>query len=168
MRTLIFALFFTACLVSIRPAHAASNSADASNAIPVTIDSIAFMEEVDTSLKLAKSGEYGRLTPGRIARMTAARNKIASLLKGHATGADIKLEDRIEVYNQHQIVLSAVRSTDKDRIVCKRVAAIGTRLAETECMTVGQREARAKLGRENLDKMRRNICFPGEGNCDVY
>lgn len=91
MRTLIFALLVTACFSSIQSANAASNSADASGAIPVTTDAKAFLEEIDTSLRLARSGEYGRLTPGRIARMSSARNKIANFLKGHESGADLNL-----------------------------------------------------------------------------
>lgn len=164
MRTLIFAFVFTSCLTFIQFASAATNSATASNSVPATTDAKAFVAEIDNSIRLARSGEYGRMTPGRLARMTVARNKIAALLKDHATATELKDEDRVEVYNQQEIILSAMRSADKDRIVCKRVAAIGTRLAQTECMTIGQREARAKRAREDVNNIRRNVCFPGEGS----
>ena len=164
MRTFIFALAFSSCFTSIQCVNAASNSAPAASSAPAIVDAKAFIAEIDNSIRLARSGEYGRMTPGRLARMSSARNKIVALLKDHASATDLEDEDRVEVYNQQEIILSAMRSADKDRIVCKRVAAIGTRLAQTECMTVGQREARAKRAREDVDNMRRNLCFPGEGS----
>jgi len=164
MRTLIFVLIFSSCFTLSQSACAASYSASASNSVPVATNAKDFLAEIDSSIRLARSGEYGRMTPGRIARMTSARNKIAALLKDHVTATELKDEDRIEVYNQQEIVLSAMRSADKDRIVCKRVAAIGTRLAKTECMTVSQREARAKRAREDVDRINRNVCYLGEGS----
>ena len=40
----------------------------------------------------------------------------------------------------------------------------GSRLPRTECMSVAEREARAKAARENTDKFIRNVCTPGEGS----
>ena len=71
------------------------------------------------------------MTPGRIARMTTAGSNTVTRLKDHVSATDLEDEDRVEVYNQQEFVLSAMRSADKDRIVCKRVAAIGTRPAQT-------------------------------------
>ncbi len=50
------------------------------------------------------------------------------------------------------------RSTNKARIVCKRVVKTGTRLIEDECLTIAQREARAKMSRERTELIQRGGC----------
>ena len=125
-------------------------------------DAEAFVEEVTETVDLARSGEYGRLKRGDMAKLDFAQEQISELLAGHATAMELRPDDRITVYNAQERITAILRNNDKDRIVCKREAKTGTRLAVTECMTVAEREQRAKVARENVSKKQRDIRYAPE------
>jgi len=126
-------------------------------------DAEKFVEEIDQSLVLAMNGDYGRMKRGDITRMNKARDVIAELLEGHSNALELKPEERIELYNAQEVLTATIRNDEKDRKVCKLEAVTGSRLGKTECMTVAEREERAKQARAGLEDQIRTVCIPGEG-----
>jgi hypothetical protein len=126
-------------------------------------DADAFVLEIDEALELAREGEYGRLKRGTMTRLENARDTIAGLLEGHASAMELPPQERIDLYNAQEQITAALNNDNKGRMVCKREATTGSRLAKTECMTVAEREARARVARESTEKLFRNVCIPGEG-----
>lgn len=124
----------------------------------------AFLAELDDSLRLARTGGYGRVRRGDINRLEFARNRIVTLLKGHANASELSPENQVALYENREMIARILRSDNKNRIVCKRETKLGTRLPTTECLTLGQREERARAARENTDRAQRNLCYVGEGN----
>ncbi|MGQ0799857.1 MAG: hypothetical protein ACT4NL_07065 [Pseudomarimonas sp.] len=126
-------------------------------------DAEKFVEEIDQSLVLAMAGDYGRMKRGDITRMNKARDVIAELLEGHSNALELKPEERIELYNAQEVLTATIRNDEKDRKVCKLEAVTGSRLGKTECMTVAEREERARRARSGLEDQIRTVCLPGEG-----
>lgn len=139
-------------------------AAEAATAVPAPGPSIAdnLLAEIDASVELAREGGYGRLKRGDTAKLEKARDVINELLEGHADPAQLPAEERLEVHNAQQLIAGILGKDNKDRVVCKRAASLGSRVAGTECMTVGQREARARASRENTSFAQRENCIPGE------
>jgi hypothetical protein len=108
-----------------------------------------FLTEIEQTIELALDGDYGRIKGADIDRMLAAHKTIKSLLDGHENARHLQPEQRIELYNAQETISAIVRNDEKNRKVCKRVSATGSRLTKAECMTVAQREARAKAVRES-------------------
>jgi hypothetical protein len=144
------------------PVETVAERADA-QAAEIT-DADAFIDEIDTAIGLARSGEYGQLGRSQLSRLDRARNQIAKLLDGHASALELRPDDRIALYNAQEYITSTLRNDDKDRMICKREVRTGTRVPKTECLTVAEREARAETARDNTDKHQRDVCYPGVGN----
>jgi hypothetical protein len=125
----------------------------------------AFVDEIDRSLALARKGGYGPLKKGSEKTLKADRDVIADLLKGHATASELKPDDRIAVYNAQEEITSILNNKDKNRMVCRKEAPIGTRIQTNICMTVAEREARAAAAKENTGDVQRERCAPGETAC---
>ncbi len=127
-------------------------------------DAEAFVDEIDDTLALARDGTYGRLKRGSMSQAEAARNKIATLLEGHESAMELRPEERIELYNAQELIVAMVRNDDKGRMVCKKEMRLGSRFPTTECLTVAQREDKARSARNDTHDTMRTVCIPGEGN----
>lgn len=145
-----------------QPSAAPAQGTATTSAAPAASVADRLLEEIDLSLQLAREGGYGRLKRGDTARLEKARERIDQLLAGHADPAELPAEARLEVHNAQQLIAGILKRDDKDRVVCKREPILGSRVAGTECLTVGQREARTRQSRENTDFVQRTVCVPGE------
>lgn len=123
------------------------NRALPDNQVLLVTDAKEYMARINNTLELASKGEYGQLKRGSESKMRAARDRIAELLHGHATTTEVQGEDRVALVNAEEVIKSVIRNDDKDRIVCTHVAGTGSRLAKKECMSIAEREERARAAR---------------------
>lgn len=126
-------------------------------------DAEAFLDEIDETLAMAREGTYGPLKKGSMVQAESARDKIARLLEGHENAMELQPDERIELYNAQETIVAMVRNEDKDRMVCKKEIRLGSRMPTTECLTVAQREEKARGARAGANDSLRNVCVPGEG-----
>ena len=107
------------------------------------------LQEIDLTLELARDGDYGRIEAQDMARLEELRTTIGNLLVNQPNPRALKADDRLIIFNAQEEMTAIVRNDDKNRKVCKRVTGTATRLAKAECLTVAQRETRAKSVRES-------------------
>ena len=131
------------------PAKDSSRGAHADAYVATISSASIFLEELEHTVAMAMDGDYGRIKGADVDRMLAAQKTIKSLLAGHDNARHLQPDERIALYNAQEAIKAIVRNDEKNRKVCKRVAGTGTRLAKAECMTVAEREARAKAVRES-------------------
>lgn len=124
----------------------------------------AYLAKIDDMLALAATGQYGMLKRGAAAQLQSERNRIASLLGTQATVAELPPDDRLAIQNAEDSITAILRNKEKERMVCTREAKTGTRFATSECMTVSEREARAKAAAEAVGDVQRETCVPNEFN----
>lgn len=127
-------------------------------------DANQYLANLDQTLGMARHGDYGRLKRGSEVKLQAVREHIANLLKDHASTSELRPDDRIALANAQEEIKSIINNQEKDRMVCRSEAPTGTRFPTTECMTVGEREGRARAAGEGLEKFRRGECIPNETN----
>jgi hypothetical protein len=130
----------------------------------IATDLAKYIGEIDRAIAMAKEGQYGKLQRGSEARLKAARETIGRLLKDTNDPRTLPAEQRIELFNAHQEIASIINHQDKNRVVCTRERKTGSRLATTECMTVGEREERARIAALGTQSFQQAVCTPGEGN----
>jgi hypothetical protein len=123
-----------------------------------------YLAELDRAIRLAKEGQYGKLPKGATERLTTLRMTIGDLLAGGVDPRTLSPDQRLALFNSHQEIEAILKKNDKSRMVCTREAEIGSRVTKTSCMTVGEREERARLAQRGTDSMQRNVCTPGPGN----
>jgi hypothetical protein len=141
-------------------------SAQASRA-DTQVDKIAtnvakYVAEIDRAIEMAKEGGYGKLQRGSEARLVTARETIGALLRDVADPRELPADKRIELFNAHETIASILKHQDKSRVVCTSDRKTGSRLKTTECLTVGEREERAKVSAELARETQRVLCVPGE------
>jgi hypothetical protein len=127
-------------------------------------DTAKYLAELDASIKLAREGQYGKLPRGSHDRLAALRANIGELLRDGVDPRTLEPGQRLALFNAHQELESILKKDDKSRVVCTRDADTGTRIATTKCMTVGEREERARVAQRGTESFQRNVCTPGPGN----
>jgi hypothetical protein len=125
-------------------------------------DAREFVREVNDTLTMAKAGTYGAIAAKDVDRLDAAVATINRLLQGQQRATDLGPDQRIELYNAQEEMVAILRNDEKNRVVCERVTITGSRVGKRECMTVAQREERARAARESTDRQQRVDCVPGE------
>jgi hypothetical protein len=123
-----------------------------------------YIGEIDRAIAMAKEGQYGKLARGSEARLTEARQVIGNLLQNVSDPRELKPDQRIALFNAHEEINAIINKQDKSRVVCTRERKTGSRLSTTECLTVGEREERARVAQAGTNAFQRAVCTPGEGN----
>jgi len=128
----------------------------------IAVDMAKYIGEIDRALAMAKDGGYGKLERGSEARLTRARQTIGDLLQNVSDPRTLPPDQRIELFNAHEEIATILHHQDKARVVCTRERKTGSRLSTTECLTVGEREERARISSELARETQRELCVPGE------
>ena len=128
----------------------------------ISADLAKYIGEIDRAIAMAKSGGYGKLERGSEARLAKARQEIGDLLKNTSDPRELPAEQRIALFNAHQVIESTINKQDKSRVVCTRERKTGSRVGITECLTVGEREERAKISSAMARDQQRVTCSTGE------
>lgn len=115
-------------------------------------------EKASIAVALAQKGEYGRLSKVQYFMIKEAHSRIEQLAQANASFEDFDSDEKRIFDHASERINRLTRRTDENRMVCKRVVKTGTRLAESECLTVAQREARAKGSRERVEKFLTGVC----------
>ncbi len=72
--------------------------------------------------------------------------------------------------SSYQTSRPAAVTGNPDKIVCQKEEKIGTRLGATKvCLTVSEWQSRAKIHREQTERIQMGVCVPGggEGPCNT-
>jgi hypothetical protein len=157
----------TALLLAVAFAAPAFAQDSAQAAADAQVDKIAtnvakYIAEIDRAIALAKTGGYGKLQRGSEARLVAARETIGALLKDVSDPHELSDDKRLALFNAHETIASILKHQDKSRVVCTREKKTGSRLGTTECLTVGEREERARVSADLARESQRMTCSPGE------
>ena len=127
-----------------------------------------YLDELDRAIDFARKGVYGKLPKGANARLEQARATIGDLLKDDVDPRQLPPDQRIAIFNAHSTIESIINDDDKGRIVCKKEQRLGTRMATTECLTVGERENMARQSAQTSADMLRSTCVADGGKtCTV-
>lgn len=124
----------------------------------------AILEQADIAIELAREGQYGRINRRDMQALEEAHATVKRLLDGRDAPEELANEDRVALFNAQHTITSIVGNDDKNRKICKRVAVTGSRVAATECLTVAEREARARASRNMAGEALRGYCMPGEAS----
>jgi hypothetical protein len=122
----------------------ASAGASAATLTRPPTDAKEYLADIDHTLLMASKGEYGKLRRGADARMRAERERMANLLNGHASTDELTPAQQVALANSEEVFKSILHNEDKSRIVCTFGANTGSRIATKECMSVADREERAR------------------------
>jgi len=122
----------------------------------------ALIAQTDQWVAMASNGVYGPINRGDLKRLETARDTVYDVLNGHASPRELAQDELVALYNAQELITAILKKDDKNRMICKREAKTGSRLWGTECMTVAERESRARIASENTGMQQRLDCSVGE------
>lgn len=149
------------CAGTVAAATQEDVNARANASVAKVSDASEFISEIERAVLMARRGDYGSLKRGDMDKIIAAKKELETLLEGHKSAQELNEEERVRFLNAHELIVATLRSDDKRRKICKREAGTGSRLAKVECLTVAQREARARQAQREAKEFQRANCRPG-------
>ena len=158
------ALSILLCIAGAAGAEDADVAARAQAATADIHDARGYLRDMRTSVELAKRGEYGKLSSKDKKQLDISYARLKTLLDGHDSPLELPLEDRIDLYNAQEAIVAIVKRHPRDTMVCRRKQSTGTRIPQTECLTIAQREARSRGAKEAMDRLPRPSCN-GQPSC---
>jgi len=124
-----------------------------------------YLRDLRDSVELARRGEYGKLTAKDRTQLDTSYARIKDLIGDHESPLELPLADRIEMFNAQEVIVAIVDRHPRDTMICRRKQSTGTRIPQTECLTIAQREARSRGAKEAMDRLAKpNPCVSGS-NC---
>lgn len=141
MKTLLFALI---AMLSLQSAYA-SDSKKIEN--PVAADTLAKFTDLDAAIRIqmAPGGHYEYMKSGDKQRVSTDLDRIDAMLQKAGSVDAMSVDDRLKLFNTQEHVNGLLTRNDSNRLVCERVAPLGSHIPQTSCRTYGQIE------RERMD-----------------
>lgn len=133
------------------------------NAKITLVDSQEYLLRARNTLALAQQGGYGHIKKKDLELMVKAMADLEAILGNHDDSKELTTDEKLKVANAQEVMRAIAKSDDKSRIVCERVQEIGSRVSSKLCLSVGERERRAKEAAATTATIIRDICIAGEG-----
>ena len=74
------------------------------------------------------------------------------------SGAPSKIETKAKLFNEQEVVNSILTRRDRDRVICKNEAPIGSHIPVTTCHTYGQEVEAREATHNPLDQWKNDAC----------
>ncbi|HVF35379.1 MAG TPA: hypothetical protein VND91_08650 [Candidatus Saccharimonadia bacterium] len=107
--------------------------------------------------EMEPGGRFAYVTREERTRVETSLARMQEVLHGKASLADLDERERIAVLNAQEEVNAILTKRDSERLVCDRRLLPGSHRKETVCETYGDRMARIKGSREQVERLNRRI-----------
>lgn len=112
-------------------------------------------------LQLADGETYAEISQQDRASVLEALGRMQQTLDAGgiaATVATVTPQQRVQLLNDQELVNAILtRAGDDSRMVCRREAPVGSRLARTQCLTVAARRRAREEAQRNMDTQSRGM-----------
>lgn len=124
-------------LLMASTASFASMAADASPSAPPqpTLQQIVEQQTQLRAQVAAKRGAFKDMHDGDRERLLKRQDSLLQMLDGHRSIDELRVEQRVEVFNHLQSVNAAVTQAEEERQICERTRLAGSHRFTTVCMT---------------------------------
>ena len=110
-------------------------------------------------------GKYEYIKPSEAKTVEKSLEDMDKLFQQAGSVANMKEEQKIALFNSQETVNSILTLRDRDRVICKKEAPIGSHIAVTTCHTYAQ-EVEAREGtKKQMDDWSRPLCVGDNPVC---
>jgi len=88
--------------------------------------------------QMAPKGRYEYITPVRKAELDAQLDQMSALMQKNGSVSAMPADDRMKLFNAQEKVNSILTDNDSDRLICTKVAPVGSHIPVTKCRTYGE------------------------------
>jgi hypothetical protein len=114
----------------------------------------------DVRKEMESGGRYQYVKPDERTKIDAALGEMTSLFAANGSVASMNEDAKIKLFNDQEIVNSILQQRDGDRVICTKVAPVGSHIPVTTCHTYAQ-EVEARNGTKN------QMATWGQSNCSA-
>lgn len=151
-----FALFLLLALAAASSIAAKENYNEPS----VKADTKEAFAEVATSVRkgMEDGGRFEYLKPKERAQVEQGLDQMTALFDKYGTVQAMDEKGKIELFNAQESVNSVLTLRDRDRVICKKEAPIGSHIPIVQCHTYGQAEDAKRGTATQMDEWKRANC----------
>jgi len=140
----------------------AAGMASASDARVDVSNGVSFADQKQKILlQLADGESYSEISKDDRGKVLAALGRMQDILDAgglDASVATVTAQQRLDLLNDQELVNNILTQAGEDsRMVCRREAPVGTRLARTQCLTVAARRRQREEAQRNMDAQSRGM-----------
>ena len=103
--------------------------------------------------EMAPGGLYSATTPEDQLKVRKSLGRMATVLEGHNTIAELEEEQKIELINLQSEVNALLTGNVKEQLVCTRREVPGTKIPQSVCETKGEATVRTEDARKSIREM---------------
>jgi len=108
--------------------------------------------------EMEEGGRYEYVKPDERKTIDQKLAEMDALFAQSDSVEAMKQDSKIRLYNAQEVVNSILTRRDKDRVICKNQAPVGSHIPVTSCHTYGQEEEARSGTRNQLDEWMRLGC----------
>ena len=115
--------------------------------------------------EMENGGRYEYVKPAERKTIDQKLTEMTTLFEQSGSVAAMKEDQKIALFNAQETVNSILTRRDKDRVICKKEAPIGSHIAVTSCHTYGQEEEAREGTRKQLTDWKQAPCVGDNAAC---
>ena len=104
----------------------------------------------------ARRGVYENLSERQHRQLEDRQDALLRMIEGKQSPRELSEPQRMDLFNQLEAIEALVNQAEDQRLICERVATIGTNRKERVCKTVAQRREEMRFAQDALN--RRSNC----------
>ena len=110
--------------------------------------------------EMAPGGLYSTTTPEDQIKVRKSLGRMAEVLEGHNTIAELEEDQKIELINLQSEVNALLTGNVKEQLVCTRREIPGSKIPQSVCETKGEATVRTEAARKDIrDRELRNPAY---------
>ena len=118
--------------------------------------------------EMKPGGKYEYVKEGERFTIDQKLKEMDALFATSDTVQGMTENDRIALFNAQETVNSILQQRDRDRVICKKEAPIGSHIPVTTCFSYGQQQDASKTSHKLMDSWSRTQCGNnGNGSCGM-
>ena len=108
--------------------------------------------------EMEPGGRYQYVEPKERKTIDQKLSEMESLFQANASVGDMRQDTKIKMFNAQEVVNSILTHRDRDRVICKSQAPIGSHIPVTSCHTYGQEVEARHATHNQMDEWTRGAC----------
>jgi len=107
--------------------------------------------------EMEAGGRFAYVLAAERAAINAALTRMQQILDGKRALGELDEAERVAVFNAQSEINGILTKRDNERVICDQRIIVGSHRKLTVCETYGERMARIKQSRENMDELNKRV-----------
>jgi len=112
----------------------------------------------DVRQEMQAGGRYEYVKADERKTIDQKFTEMEALFNESGSVQNMKQDTKVKLFNDQEVVNSILTRRDRDRVICKNEAPVGSHIPVTSCHTYGQEQEAREGAHNQLDEWKRSAC----------